>query len=91
MPETELINEINEKARFERIAGKRKAPVADAEIDRFLDEHFAEHKLLQRHHIEDYFALSKRRALTILNSLVADGRLRRTPGTTACTASYVRG
>ena len=90
-PSGQLLERINRRTHFRSQLPARRAEVTDAEADAFLDEHFAMHTRLQRHHIEQYFHLSKRRALALISRLVGDGRLRPAPGTTARTAAYVRG
>ena len=90
-PSDQLLDRINKMAHFKRQLPVRRTEVTDAEADAFLDEHFATHDCLQRRHVEQHFALSKRRALRLIGRLVSDGRLRPAPGTTARTAAFVRG
>ena len=90
-PSDALLARINAQTRFERVAATRRTAVTDAEVTAFLDVHFASHQRLQRHHVEQHFHLSKRRALSLITRLVNDGRLRPAPGTTTHTAAYVSG
>ena len=90
-PSAELLEDINDKVHFERELPLRSGKVSDAEVDEFLDEHFAGHDQLQRHHLEERFRLSKRHALDLIQRLVTKGSLRRAPATSARTAAYVRG
>ncbi len=90
-PSAQLLERINKRTHFKRQLPVRRTEVTDAEADMFLDAHFATHALLQRHHVEQYFSLSKRRSLALISRLVGDGRLRPAPDTTARTAAYVRG
>ena len=89
-PSAELLESINDKARFERELPLRNAEIGATEVAAFLDEHFAVHEQLQRHHLEEHFRISKRRALELLQRLVANGSLLPAPGTTVRTAAYVR-
>ena len=76
-PDEQLLCEVNRHARFEHVLETRRTKVPDAEVSAFLVEHFATHSRLLRHHLESHFHLSKRRALELLNRLVAAGRLHR--------------
>lgn len=89
-PSAELMEGINDKVCFERELPLRSAEISDAEVEAFLNEHFAGHDQLQRHHLEEHFRLSKRHALDLIQRLVANGSLRQAPGISARTAAYVR-
>lgn len=74
-PDEELLSEVNRLARFEHVLETRRSQPSDAEVDTFLDEHFATHTTLRRHQLESHFRLSKRLALRLLEHLVATHRL----------------
>ena len=76
-PDADLLHEINQHARFEHVLETRRTAVVADELTAFLAAHFATHPRLLRHHLEDHFYLSKRRALSLLDRLVAEGRLKR--------------
>ena len=87
-PDDQLLLAVNRQARFEHVLETRRDLPTDAELDIFLDEHFATHTTLRRHQLESHFLLSKRRTLHLLEHLVAIHRLR--PQGTRHTLHYVR-
>ena len=76
-PSEKLLRGINCKVKFEWVAGVRTTAVSDEELRDFLDRHFAEHDTLTRADIVEGLGISKDRARTYLNKLVAAGTLLR--------------
>jgi hypothetical protein len=71
----ECLKLINSRAAFVHVLEKRSSQPTNAEVDAFLDEHFARHSTLQRHELQEHFNLSKRNALRLMELLVATKRL----------------
>lgn len=76
-PDPVFLEAINHQARFEHVLETRRTDIPDAELAAFLAAHFSTHSRLLRSQLESHFHLSKRRSLTLLNQLVAAGRLHR--------------
>lgn len=76
-PDAEFLEAINHYARFEHVPETLKRTISDDELTAFLAAHFATHSRLLRHDLEGHFHISKRRALDLLNRLLADRRLLR--------------
>lgn len=76
-PDSAFLEAINRQARFEHVLETRRTDIPDAELSAFLTAHFSTPSRLLRSQFESHFRLSKRRSLTLLNQLVAAGRLHR--------------
>lgn len=87
-PDEELLRAVNRHARFEHVLETRRSQPTDEEVDSFLADYFATHVTLRRHQLESHFLISKRRALALLDHLVATHRLQ--PQGTRHTLRYVR-
>lgn len=76
-PDTTLLDQINRHAKFERCPETRVAAVDEQELHDAIDQHLSTHDALTRADLCSMFGISKDRARTYLNILVADGFLRK--------------